>query len=103
MRSHQIKYFNQGRQSVLNDLKNGTPINADHIFTLLNDSYTEMVKGGEMEDRAIQRDANNELLSMTSEKFKTADALAYELSGRIHALAEFANSAQAEGYRIKAE
>ena len=101
MRPYQIKYFNQGRQSVIDDLKKCVPIKTDTLVALLNDVLSAR---GEMSEQIVHRDVNNlEMLGSTTEKFQTADALGHDLAGRIRALVDFANAALAAGTRIKSD
>lgn len=101
MRPYQLKYFNQGHQSVIDDLKKCVPIKADTLVALLNDVLSA---SGEMSEQIVHRDVNNlEMLGSTTEKFQTADALGHDLAGRIRALVDFTNAALEAGTRIKSD
>ena len=101
MRPYQIKYFNQGYQSAVDDLKKCAPIKIDTFVALLNDV---LAARGEMSELIVHRDVNNlEMLGSTTEKFQTADALGHDLAGRVRALIDFANIALAAGIRIKSD
>jgi len=97
MRPYQLKYFNQGRDSVLNDLKNGVPINSDTLIALLNDFQTAR---SEMTEQTVQRDDAMEMLGTTTEKFQSSDAIGHDLAGRINALVAVVNAALKAGNRI---
>jgi len=73
------------------------------LETALNKSHENAAKLEEMEFSDIKRDANDEILSVTKEKFTRASAFAHELAGKMSAMVEFVNAAQAAGYRIKSE
>ncbi len=100
MRPYQTKYYNQGIQSVVNDLGKGVPIKLDPLIALLNDVLSTR---GEMTEQIVHRDESLEIVGTTTEKFQTVDALAHDLAGRINALVAFANAALAKGVGIKSD
>lgn len=102
MRPYQIKYFNQGKQSVMDDLNNGIPIKANDLISLINETLSAQTQRTEMSEQVVHRDADNlEMLGSTTEKFQAADAIGHDLAGRIRALVDFANCAIAIGVRVK--
>lgn len=97
MRPHQLKAFNQGHESVLNDLMAGVQIDAAALIVLLNDVIASR---GEMSEQVAHRDNNLELLGTTTEKFPTVDVLGHDLAGRIRALVAYSNASIVAGVKV---
>jgi hypothetical protein len=98
MTTYQSRHFNLGAQVISNDLKRGIPISSDAVIGLLNEVLSAR---GEMTEQIFHRDNNLEIVSTTSEKFPTVDALGHKLGGQIRALVDFANDAMKAGVRHK--
>lgn len=96
--AYQARYFNLGAQEISNDLKRGIPISSDALIGLLNEV---LFSRSEMTEQMVHRDRNLEIVSTTSEKFPTVDALGHKLGGQIRALVDFANDAMKAGVRHK--